>query len=63
MQKKLDNHHEPKPEKERQITRQDDGAYPNRNDISGDSVDELRKIEEVNMMMGEKEIGQQNENL
>lgn len=41
----------------------DGQSHPNFNDISGDSVDELRNTESANIMLAGDEIKQQNENL
>jgi hypothetical protein len=38
-------------------------AIPNNKNIPGDSVDGHKSLEVANMMISEKEIGQQNENL
>lgn len=35
----------------------------NSNKVTGDSINEHRIIESANILIGEKEIGQQNENL
>jgi len=48
---------------EEQITIENGGNYPNKKSIHGDSVDEHKYMEEANMYLAGKEIGQQNENL
>ncbi|QNG62037.1 hypothetical protein H4O14_12200 [Bacillus sp. PAMC26568] len=45
------------------LREKDDHAHPNYEDISGDSVDELRNEESANILLGGDEIKQQNENL
>ncbi len=40
-----------------------DEKYPNQNNDRGDSLNEHHSIETANILIGENEIGQQNENL
>jgi hypothetical protein len=48
---------------EEKITIQTDGTSPNLKNIPGDSIDGYTNLKTANSITGEKEIGQQNENL
>lgn len=52
-----------KEKKDSLMKNQDNHAHPNYQDISGDSVDELRNEESANILLSGDEIKQQNENL
>ncbi|WP_180850156.1 hypothetical protein [Bacillus sp. UMB0893] len=52
-----------KEKKDSLMKNKDNHAHPNYQDISGDSIDELRNEESANILLGGDEIKQQNENL
>ncbi|EIJ78141.1 hypothetical protein PB1_11294 [Bacillus methanolicus PB1] len=49
--------------KNHEFTIQTDDVFPNSKNFPGDSVDNHKNLEVANMIVGGKEIGQQNENL
>jgi hypothetical protein len=49
--------------KEQQLTIENGSIFPNLKNVPGDSVDELKFLEEANLIVAGNEIGQQNENL
>lgn len=49
--------------KNREFTIRTDDVFPNSKNYPGDSVDSHKNLEAANMIIGGKEIGQQNENL
>lgn len=48
--------------KENKITIDNDGNFPNLKNVTGDSVNEHKNLEEANLIIAQKELGQQNEN-
>ncbi|MBU8878377.1 hypothetical protein BGM26_05165 [Bacillus sp. FJAT-29790] len=50
-------------QKEQQMEKDTDWTYPYQNNYPGDSKNEHRTLETANVLIGESEIGQQNENL
>jgi hypothetical protein len=63
MMKKNEEHYLTNAAEEEKITIQTDGTIPNMKNIPGDSIDEYTNLKKANTIIGEKEIGQQNENL
>lgn len=49
--------------KEEQMTIENGSIFPNLKNVSGDSVDEHKFLEEANILINGDEIRQQNENL
>ncbi|MCD7034216.1 hypothetical protein LRR81_08215 [Metabacillus sp. GX 13764] len=62
MKKNTDQYVTPSGENE-QLTVQSDGAFPNQKNVARDSVEEHKNLETANILLGEDEIRQQNENL
>lgn len=49
--------------KDKQSYQNEQNDVKNKNMVTGNSINEHRSIESANILIGEKEIGQQNENL
>lgn len=63
MKKKRDDEYLTTAADERAYTVQTGGVFPNQKSVPGDSVKEHKRLEAANVILGEEEIRQQNENL